>query len=416
MGGEFPRGEQVTASADVIVVGGGIVGAATAYFLAQRGLKPMLLEGQGWGWGASGRNPGFQWLHTRKTGLQMELGLAGRRLSDRLAEELDDFEFRRSGGMIYYFEESQEPLMESFVAERREAGLPMELIDGTAARRHCSALSEKVLGASFNPLDAHQDTRRLVESLARAAERAGAILREGVQADSLLIEKGRVVGVAAGGHSFRAATVVLATGVWTAKLLAPLGINVPITAMRLQVIETEPAPFRFEPLLYGPTALKQYAFIRDLPGYSEEGTTHPLEAKYPGIEFLELAAQRADGRVLLGCPMDFVGLDDRPTVGGIGLTLAILAERMPSIAKLAVERVWAGLLPQTPDALPILGPVPGLDGLLLNAGHVFGNVAGPISGLMIAQSLAGEKTEFDLGLFSLGRDGLKADNEQHRRW
>jgi glycine/D-amino acid oxidase-like deaminating enzyme len=66
--------------------------------------------------------------------------------------------------------------------------------------------------------------------------------------------------------------------------------------------------------------------------------------------------------------------------------------------------------------LPILGPVPGLDGLLLNAGHVFGNVAGPISGLMIAQSLAGEKTEFDLGLFSLGRDGLKADNEQHRRW
>ena len=48
--------------------------------------------------------------------------------------------------------------------------------------------------------------------------------------------------------------------------------------------------------------------------------------------------------------------------------------------------------------------------------HVFGNVAGPISGLMIAQSLAGEKTEFDLGLFSLGRDGLKADNEQHRRW
>ena len=56
-------------------------------------------------------------------------------------------------------------------------------------------------------------------------------------------------------------------------------------------------------------------------------------------------------------------LDDRPTVGGVGLTLAILAERMPSIAKLAIERVWAGLLPQTPDALPILGPVPGLDGL-----------------------------------------------------
>jgi glycine/D-amino acid oxidase-like deaminating enzyme len=417
MGGVEPRRrEQVTTSADVIVVGGGIVGAATAYFLAQRGFKVVLLEGQSWGWGASGRNPGFQWLHTRKAGLQMELAMAGRRLSERLVEEIEEFEFRRSGGMIYYFDDSQRPLMESFVAERREAGLPMELIDAKAARAHCPVLSENVLGASFNPLDAHQDTRRLVESLARAAERAGAALRPGVQIDRLLMDKDRVIGLAAGGESFHAGTVVLATGVWTPKLLSPLGIDVPITAMRLQVIETEPAPFRFEPLLYGPTALKQYAFIRDLPGYSDAGTMHPLEGKHSGIEFLELAAQRADGRVLLGCPMDFVGLDDRPTVAGIGLTLAILAERMPVLAELAIERVWAGLLPQTPDALPILGAVPGVDGLVLNAGHVFGNVAGPISGLMIAQSLAGETTEFNLDLFSISRDSLKANNEQHRRW
>ena len=403
-------------SADVLVVGGGIVGAATAYFLAQRGFKTLLLEGRSWAWGASGRNPGFQWLHTRKAGLQMELAMAGRRLSDRLAEELDGFEFRRSGGMIYFFDEKQRPLMESFVAERRAAGLPMELIDGAAARAHCPALSPKVLGASFNPLDAHQDTRALVEAFARAAERAGATVRTGVPVDRLLVEKGRVVGAAAGEETFHAGTVVLATGVWTAKLLEPLSVAVPIAAMRLQVIETEPARFRFEPLLYGPTALKQYAFIRDLEGYSEAGATHPLEARHPGIEFLELAAQRADGRVLLGCPMDFPGLDDRPTVAGIGLTLAVLAERMPALADLSIERVWAGLLPQTPDALPILGPVPGLEGLVLNAGHVFGNLAGPISGLMVAQKLAGERPQFDLSLFAYDRPGLRANNEQHRRW
>ncbi|MDF2764488.1 MAG: hypothetical protein K0S81_1482 [Rhodospirillales bacterium] len=406
----------MTVTSDVLVVGGGIVGTATAYYLAQRGFKTVLLEGQSWAWGASGRNPGFQWLHTRKAGLQMELGLAGRRLSDRLAEELDGFEFRRGGGMIYFFDEAQEPLMECFVAERRAAGLPMELIDGRAAREHCPALSPKVLGASFNPIDAHQNTRLLVEALARAAERAGATIHAGVQVDRLLVEKGRVVGAVSAMETFRAGTTVLATGVWTAKLLEPLGIKVPITAMRLQVVETEPAPFRFEPMLYGPTALKQYAFIRDLDGYSDEGTSHPLEARHPGIEFLELAAQRADGRVLLGCPMDFPGLDDRPTVAGIGLTLAVMAERMPPLADLAVERVWAGLLPQTPDALPILGPVPGLEGLVLNAGHVFGNVAGPISGLMVAQKLAGERTEFDLSLFAFDRPGLRANNEQHRRW
>ena len=406
----------MSGAADVLVVGGGIVGTATAYFLAQRGFKTLLLEGQSWAWGASGRNPGFQWLHMRKAGLQMELALAGRRLSDQLADELDGFEFRRGGGMMYFLEESQRLLMQAFVAERRAAGLPMELIDGRAAREHCPALSPKVLGASFNPMDAHQNTKQLVEALARAAERAGAAIRTGVQVDRLLVEKGRVVGAAAGAETFHAGTTVLATGVWTSKLLEPLGVKVPITAMRLQVVETEPAPFRFEPMLYGPTALKQYAFIRDLEGYREDGTIHPLEARHPGLEFLELAVQRADGRILLGCPMDFPGLDDRPTVAGIGLTLAVMAERMPPVADLAVERVWAGLLPQTPDALPVLGPVPGLEGLILNAGHVFGNVAGPISGLMVAQKLAGERPEFDLSRFVFDRPGLKANNEQHRRW
>jgi glycine/D-amino acid oxidase-like deaminating enzyme len=162
--------------------------------------------------------------------------------------------------------------------------------------------------------------------------------------------------------------------------------------------------------------LKQYAFIRDLPGYTDAGGTHALEALHPGIEFLELVSQRADGRLLLGCPMDFPGLDDRPTVAGLAMTLAILSERLPGIRALAVNRVWAGLLPQTPDALPIIGPVPGAEGLMLDAGHVFGNLAGPLSGKMIAQHLAGEATDFDLSLFRLDRPGLRSNNEQHRRW
>jgi glycine/D-amino acid oxidase-like deaminating enzyme len=195
-----------------------------------------------------------------------------------------------------------------------------------------------------------------------------------------------------------------------------LGLTLPITPMRLQVVETAPVPFAIEPLLYGPTALKQYAFIRDLPNYTDAGGTHPLEQAFPGVEFLELAAQRRDGRLLLGCPMDFPGLDDRPTIGGLALTMAVLAESLPRIKDLAVERVWAGLLPQTPDALPVLGPLPGVDGLLLNAGHVFGNLAGPLSGKMIAQHVAGEPTDFELRHFRFDRPGLRSNNDEHRRW
>jgi hypothetical protein len=80
----------------------------------KKGFLVLLVEGESPAWDASGRNPGFQWLHTRKAGIQMELGLA-----DQLREELDDFEMRPRGGMIYFVDERQLPLFRAFVAERR---------------------------------------------------------------------------------------------------------------------------------------------------------------------------------------------------------------------------------------------------------------------------------------------------------
>jgi glycine/D-amino acid oxidase-like deaminating enzyme len=114
--------------------------------------------------------------------------------------------------------------------------------------------------------------------------------------------------------------------------------------------------------------------------------------------------------------MDFPGLDDRPTVAGTALTLAVLTENLPAIRNLAIERVYAGLLPETPDALPVLDPDPGIEGLVINAGHVFGNLAGPLSGKMIAEHLAGERTEFDLGQFRLDRPALRVNRDAHGRW
>ena len=121
----------VQSRTEVLVVGGGIVGAATAYFLAQEGVRATIVDEHPPAWGASGRNPGYVWTHTRAEGVQMELALAGRRLYDDLIGALDDFEFRPSGGMIYFFEDEHD-LFPRFVAGRRAAGLARR-----AARRGC---------------------------------------------------------------------------------------------------------------------------------------------------------------------------------------------------------------------------------------------------------------------------------------
>ena len=186
--------------------------------------------------------------------------------------------------------------------------------------------------------------------------------------------------------------------------------------MRLQMAETAPLDVRFGPLLYGPTAVKQYALTKDLPGYDEERFLHPLETIFPGLAMLELVAQRKDGRVLLGCPMDFVGLNDAPTVGGLALTCGIIGDHIPALRDVVVERTWAGLLPQTPDALPVLGPVEAIDGLVLATGHVFGVAAGPMSGRILAQHLAGTQPDLDLTPFRYERPEIAEAIDGFGRW
>src|SRR5829696_9101396 len=99
----------------VVVVGGGLVGTATAYYAAREGLQVTLLEQHHTGYGASGANPGFVWLHCRNPGWALEVSRRGRRLYDRLHGELPGgFELRPSGGLIYFTSEEQAPAFEEF--------------------------------------------------------------------------------------------------------------------------------------------------------------------------------------------------------------------------------------------------------------------------------------------------------------
>jgi glycine/D-amino acid oxidase-like deaminating enzyme len=402
------------AEPEVVIVGGGVVGAAASYFLAKRGIGNVVVEQHEPAWGASGRNPGYVWTHTRAEGVQMALAKAGRALYDELVDELEDFDFRSSGGMIYFFEDSHD-LFPRFVDGRRRAGLPMELLDGDGARERCPILPKDVAGATYNPLDAHVDPAKLTRALIAGAAARGAQVREAT-VTALLVEHGRCVGVETSDGPIRADHVVLAAGSWSAGLVRPLGLSLPIVPMRLQMALTEPIETRFDPLLYGPTAVKQYALTKDLPGYDEEEFLHPLEEVFPSLAMLELIAQRPDGRVLLGCPMDFVGLNDQPTVAGLALTCGIIGDHIPLLRDVVIERTWAGLLPQTPDALPVLGNVQAVDGLTLATGHVFGMAAGPISGKLIAQLLAGETTDLGLEPFRFERPEIVEAVEDFGHW
>ena len=129
---------------------------------------------------------------------------------------------------------------------------------------------------------------------------------------------------------------------------------------------------------------------------------------------LELVAQRATGEVLLGCPMDYPSeLDDAPTLEGLLATARAIAEDFPGLRDAPIDRVWAGLLPYTPDTLPIIDePAPGL---FIASGHVFGNAAGPMTGVLLSQLIRGLKPEIDLTEVRLDR-GLDLPEGAVARW
>jgi glycine/D-amino acid oxidase-like deaminating enzyme len=382
-------------SPQVIVVGGGLVGAATAYFAAREGMSVTLLEKEQPGFGASGRNPGFVWLHCRNPGWALDVSFAGRRLYDELRDELPvPFEFRAEGGLIYFKTGDQAAVFDEFVTARRAAGLDMELIDGAEVRRLVGPIRPDVLGASFCSDDAQINTPTVVDALMAGARAEGADVRDGVEVREVAFSGGAVAGVETDAGPMAGEAVVIATGAWTSDLLHGAGLDARVGRERLQVLATKPRPRDIMPVVYGPLAAKQYSLFRELPSWKEEAFRAPLEDEW-GSWMLQLVSQRASGETLLGCPMDYPpDVNHDVTLSGLGAISSAIASDFPGLKDVAIDRMWSGVLPFTSDMLPVIDEV--RPGLFVAAGHVFGNAAGPITGKLLAQLLRGTEPELDL--------------------
>jgi glycine/D-amino acid oxidase-like deaminating enzyme len=399
-------GRHVANTPDVLVIGGGIVGAASAYHLALRGASVTLLEANDLAYGATGRNLGYIWLHTRRPGPELELVMHLRRELEELPGVFDDdFGLRTEGGLIYAHTEPQLATLAEFVAQRQADGVDMRLIDGDEARSLAPILPDTVIGASYCPLDAQMDSSRYVRGFADAAVRAGARVLEHAPVRTLQPEGSRIAQVVTDDETFTPDRVVVAAGAWTPELLRQVGADVPIHAMRLQIVQTTPMDRRLGPVLYGPAAVKQYKIFRELPSFRREDWLNEAESRH-GKALLEAVCQRADGSYLLGCAMDYPGFVWEPDLAGVALVTESLPAIMPALRSAGFARAWAGILPFTTDNLPIIDALPGFDDVYVAAGHVFGNGAGPTTGRLIADLICGGQPTMDLAPFRADRPGL----------
>jgi sarcosine oxidase subunit beta len=390
----------MTPTADAVVIGAGIAGISTAWHLRRAGLSVILIDAEGPASGASGRNPGFLWLQSKAAGPTMDLALRLRRFAEDFARARGDDSFRACGGLVLWRDPEAEPAARAYAADRAAAGLPIELLDRVAVRELAPEVGPEVSGGVWNPLDAHQASAAFARGLTEEACRNGVTLLAPARATELLMTGDRCHGVRlADGTAIHAGLTVLATG--AAPLLDGAGITLPFRTVAFEAAETAPAPFRIGPAVAGQALFRAFAApaVKALDAPSD-----PMEARWPDLGFTEQIASMPDGRIQFGCAYRMDAIHDCPTVAGQTLAGAVLTRNFPSIAELPVERVWAGLVALTRDGLPVVDPRPGPEGIALNLGHFFGNLAGTWSGHALAAALLGsEPLDPSLGILSAGR-------------
>lgn len=384
-------------SRDVVIIGGGISGAAAAYELARAGASVTLVEkgalasmASGWtlaGVRQSGRHPA-----------ELPLATAAVRRWEHLADELgSDVGYRQEGNLRLARTPEEVPTIAQLVLEQHAQGLEVEFIDGNAAVRAIApALADTVVAASYCPSDGHADPVATVNAFAAAAQRHGATIRTGTKVTGLNTAGGRVRGVHTGSGAIAADAVVIAAGVHSDELCSLVDLVLPIAVRLTGVVQTTPLP--------------------------------PLLRQVLGVANADFAGrQQIDGRLRLSGPVGEwrwpntdreLGAEDvLPPAESVAGIITRGTAVLPALAGAHIARVWAGLIDMTPDGLPVIERAPELEGLVIAAGFSgHGFCLGPVTGRIVCELIVHGRSSLPIDAFRRARfagTGVTAKAELH---
>ncbi|MDQ6603520.1 MAG: FAD-binding oxidoreductase [Chloroflexota bacterium] len=390
-------------TADVVMIGGGVSGAAIARELARRGVAVVLIERGEIGSGTTGAGGGGIILQTKRPGPHLTLGLQSARLLRAMAPELGETGYAMNGALILLPDDAATHTLEPFLATQRAAGLPVTVLDRTEVLALEPALTGPYAGATYLPpmadglTDAHVDPTLLARAYARAATNAGAIFHTGTTVTAIRTAGGRVTSVVTDRGDIACGMVVNAAGVWAPTIAAMVGLDVPITPRRGQWLRTMPGS---APTVHRPILEAAYLLAKFDPAYGDQ-SLDPFLRMGGALTLMP----HSDGGTFVGNSREFAGYDTTPETAMTDAILHHAAAFMPVLARTPIAIRGAGLRPYTPDGLPILGPVDGVEGFMMAAGHEGDGVAlSAITGQLIADAIT-NGTHDDLALFLLARFG-----------
>ncbi|MBI1884983.1 MAG: glycine oxidase ThiO [Chloroflexi bacterium] len=361
---------------DVIVVGGGIVGCAIAYYLTGLRASVAVLERGEVGGEASGAAAGMliapPWAAPASP--FGDLCRSSLHLYPSLVERVQavtgiDVQFVTTGLLVPAETEGAAAALRQATQWRGGPMPDMEWVEGEALRALEPELSPRLFGAAYSSRQHHVNPGLMTQALARAAEARGATLFPGTSVERYVRRRQRVVAVRTTEGTMAADHLVLAAGPWTGRLARPLGVRVPVRPVRGQML-----------------AYRERR-VRNIVG----GTGGYLVPK-PG------------GFLFAGATVEDVGFRRRTTRRGIAWLRSMAGSLVPSLRYAEVASTWAGLRPGSPDDMPILGRLPGWTNVYVATGHFRNGVLlAPVTGKVMAELIVRGKTDAALAPFRVER-------------
>ena len=373
--------------ADILVIGGGVLGSCVAYYLAREGLDVMVAERDEVNLQASGANAGS--LHVQLLSFDfgakaeagggpaaqtLPLGPEAVRLWQEIARDTgSDLEIAIPGGLMVAETERELGFLRAKVALERSYGIDAELIDAATLRAMAPALSDRFLGAEFCPMEGKINPLTATYAVAAGARAAGARYLAGADVTALRRDAtGFLAQTSAGG--IRAGRVVIAAGAWSPRLSRMMGIDLPVRGAPLQMIVTEQAP----------------PMIEQLVAHADRHLT---------------MKQLKAGGVLIGggwtATADMSSGVSRTLRSSLEGNLWVARRVLPALDGLHVLRSWAGMNVNI-DGAPILGEAPGVPGLF-HAVTSNGYTLAPVVGRITADLLRGGRTTRAITPYTLAR-------------
>lgn len=368
-------------TADVVIVGGGCMGASVAYHLSQLGVRDVVLVEREpmLGMGSTGRNAGGV-RHQFSNEANVKLSIESIHLIERFAEAVGyQIDFHQDG---YLFLLTAEKDLEDFrasVAMQRRLGVDVDLISPDEARRLAPGLEvDGVLGATYCARDGIADPNGVTMGFAKAAQASGVEINRETEVTGITIDSGRVSSVQTTRGAISTRTVVDAAGPYARNIGAMVGVEVPVLPFRRHIFITDP-------------------ISKAVPA------SHIMVIDFESTFYFH----REGAGVLFGMSDNEEPSSFNTTVSWEFLekVTRVAVKRLPALAEAAIAHSWAGLYEMTPDAMPIIGPAGHVEGFFMIAGfsgHGFQH--SPAAGRILAELIArGAASDFDAREFSLAR-------------